>query len=209
MKKLCEVDSPALAAEILSRLDEESIPAEVTHTHSSTMFRHAATIRNLASSIIWIRNAEDLPRAAEIHAEVSSIPLESDRCRRCGYALAGHDGEGICPECGNVVASFDDEVIACVVCGEDNPTNFETCWKCGSMTTGEAPGAGQDANTTIRPRCTQCDAVLGSGAVLCADCGADASPQSARGGKHSRSHVVTWWLLGILALVLLFRLAAS
>ena len=86
MKKLCEVDSPALAAEILSRLDEESIPAEVTHTHSSTMFRHAATIRNLASSIIWIRNAEDLPRAAEIHAEVSSIPLESDRCRRCGYA---------------------------------------------------------------------------------------------------------------------------
>ena len=209
MKKLCEVDSPALAAEILSRLDEESIPAEVTHSHSSTMFSHVATIRGQAGSIIWIRNAEDLPRAAAIHAEVSSIPLESEHCRRCGYDLEGHDGEGICPECGNEVSTIDDETVPCVACGEGNPTNFETCWKCGKKTTGEGPGAADDTRSEIRARCTECDAVLGLGARQCSDCGADVPSWSARSGKRSRSHVVTWWLLGILAFVLLIRLGAS
>ena len=209
MKKLCEVDSPAVASEILSRLDEESISAEVTHSHSSTIFSHVGRIRSQATSIIWIRNAEDLPRAAEIHAEVSSVPLESKHCLRCGYDLEGHDGDGICPECGNEVTPIDEETVPCVACGEENPTNFETCWKCGKQTTGEGPEAADDTRSEIRPRCTECDAVLGLGARQCSDCGADVPSWAARSRKRSRSHVVTWWLLGILAFVLLIRLGAS
>ena len=192
MNKLCEVDSPAVASEILSRLDEESISAEITHSHSSTMFSHVPLLRGQGGCIIWVRDAEDLPRAAEIHAEVSSIPVESDHCRRCGYDLEGHIGEGICPECGTEVSPIDDETVPCVACGEGNPINFETCWKCGKRTTGEDDRGVEDTRSGIRARCTECDSVLGLGVRHCSFCGAEVPLESAGIRKRSGVHVVMW-----------------
>jgi predicted Zn-ribbon and HTH transcriptional regulator len=190
MHKLCEVDSPAMAGEILSRLDAESIVAEVTHTHSANLFRHVQAFRSQVASTIWIRDIEDLPRAAEIEREVRSIQMESEHCHRCGYDLEGHAGDGICPECGSEVTPVDDEMMVCIACGEENPVNFETCWSCGSVITGEDPRSGGMAPDAIPSR----------------------APEETRASDRDRSRsgigVLTWWLLGILGIVLLLRMGA-
>ena len=78
MQKLCEVDSPVLAASILARLEEESIRGTVTHS-SSPEFR---SWKHIQPAIVWIDRDEDLPRAREIAEAVTSAPLESEECPR-------------------------------------------------------------------------------------------------------------------------------
>ena len=78
MNRLCEIGSPVLAAEILSRLDQESIPAEVTHNIGSAIFHPANRDRSQSTSVIWILDAEDLPRARELAEEP---PGEEGRAR--------------------------------------------------------------------------------------------------------------------------------
>ena len=188
MHKLCEVDSPAMAGEILSRLDADSIVAEVTHAHSANLLRHVLAFRSQVASTVWIRDIEDLPRAAEIERQVRSIRMESERCRRCGYDLEGHGGDGICPECGSEVTPVDDEMMVCIACGEGNPVNFETCWSCGSVITGEDPRSGGMAPDATPSRA------------------AGETRPSDRDRSRSGIGVLTWWLLGTLGIVLLLRL---
>ena len=128
MQKLCEVDSPVLAANILARLEEESIRGTVTHS-SSPEFR---SWKHIQPAIVWIDRYEDLPRAREIAEAVTSAPLESKECSRCGYDLAGHGEAGLCPECGGVIVPPAEEVV-CTDCGEHGPSDFETCWNCGNQ----------------------------------------------------------------------------
>ena len=127
MQKLCEVDSPVLAANILARLEEESIRGTVTHS-SSPEFR---SWKHIQPAIVWIDRDEDLPRAREIAEAVTSAPLQSEECPRCGYDLAGHEEAGLCPECGGVIVPPAEEVV-CSDCGELGPSDFETCWNCGN-----------------------------------------------------------------------------
>lgn len=126
MQKLCEVESPVIAASILSRLEEESIRATVTHSMSPE-FR---SWKHIQPAIVWIEQDEDLPRAREIAEALTSAPLESEECPRCGYDLAGHEEAGVCPECGGVVVPPVAE-ISCPDCGAFGPPDFETCWNCG------------------------------------------------------------------------------
>ncbi len=126
MEKLCEVESPVVAASILSRLQEASIRATVTHS-PSPQFR---SWKHVQPTIVWIARGEDLPRAREIADAVRQAPLETDRCPGCGYDLAGHDDAGICPECGEGILPPVDDVV-CPECGEPGPPDFEACWNCG------------------------------------------------------------------------------
>ena len=128
MHKLCELESPIIAAGIMSRLEDALIKASVTHSPSAE-FR---SWKQLQPTIIWLADEKDLPRASEIVEAVMSAPIESDRCPGCGYDLAGHAETGRCPECGREVRPPEDEV-ACSECGESGPADFETCWNCGAQ----------------------------------------------------------------------------
>lgn len=131
MHKLCELESPALAAGVLARLEEASIPATITHTHNAGLIQPFRSWRGAPTSIIWIADEEDLPEAERLLDLVRSAPMAADRCPGCGYDLAGHDEAGACPECGGTIVPPVEDVI-CEDCGEPGPADFESCWNCGS-----------------------------------------------------------------------------
>ena len=206
MNKLCEVGSPAVAVEIITRLDEESIPAEVTHNVGAALFGRANRFTSQNSSIIWIRDAKDLHRASEIADDVRSIQLEAAHCPGCGYDLKGHFGEGSCPECGGPVNPPDDDTVPCGGCGEENPTNFDKCWNCGESVADESLPRPPDSRSGIRPRCEHCDEVLQLGFEHCGACGAVVQHSAGRPGKLSMLRWQGLWLLVLVVIILLFRL---
>ena len=204
MNKLCEVGSPAQAVEILARLDEASIPAEVTHSVGAVLFRRANRFNSQNSSIIWIRDVDDLPRAMEIADDVRSIQLEAEHCPACGYDLEGHLAEGCCPECGGPVNPPDDVTLPCARCGEENPTNFETCWSCGKSVDDEPLSAPRDSRSGIRSRCEHCHEVLQLGSEDCQACGAPIPHFAGRHGRPSSRRWSMLWLVVLLGILLLF-----
>ena len=209
MNRLCEIGSPVLAAEILSRLDQESIPAEVTHNIGSAIFHPANRDRSQSTSVIWILDAEDLPRARELAEEARSILIESEHCLHCGYDLQGSVGEGNCPECGGRVKPPEEDSESCGTCGEENPVGFEICWHCGKTISDQPEPRGPDLRSSIRPRCANCDEVLDLGIRACQACGSTVMPSVGPNSSNRVISSVILWVLVLLGFIIVIAIGST
>lgn len=201
MIRLADVDPP-IAATLLDRLETAGIVATTTDLGQGSggifgLQRGGLQLR------VWIQDAARESEARAILHEVLAAPRSSMRCPGCGYDLGGHAGATTCPECGMaVLAEAADAAAVCPACGEENPPEFEVCWKCG----GDLPVAlveavdGGDAVRSPVNACPSCGAEVRAGAASCPTCGAgiEAAP-----GFGRRSSPGGWIAL---AFVLLFVL---
>lgn len=124
MRKFTEIpDSPAVA-DIISRLRDAGIEAEVSRGEN-VMTIYGGGFPAVG---IWVGDDADDAFVKQVIADCSRRQY-SEFCPKCGYDLSGHAGDANCPECGSEVYASEGEVT-CDACGEENPGSFETCWNC-------------------------------------------------------------------------------
>ena len=115
-----------MVSELMRRLEEASIDA-MCATERNVLELH---VGGALSVSIWVKDAEDVPRAREIFRAVQAQRTVI-RCPGCGYDLRGHSGETACPECGEDITAVQPDK-PCPQCHEAVPPAFEICWNCGA-----------------------------------------------------------------------------
>lgn len=129
MHRLLTLPETPVAYELVRRLNEAGIDAEITTERSAA----ALYVGSTSDAIIWIRNEADRDRAIKMYDTLHSEQVNL-KCPECGYNLEGHAGAVNCPECGRSTTALIEDVI-CPECGETVPGNFEVCWNCGTSIT--------------------------------------------------------------------------
>ncbi|HRP62046.1 MAG TPA: hypothetical protein PK400_02000 [Phycisphaerales bacterium] len=135
MKRLATLHNPALAAELLYRLEAAGIKADASPNAAP-----AAIYVGSMEMVVWVLD-EDFDAAIpilEAFTQDTRTQKETMRCHGCGYDFTGHGigrnmptgtVDGHCPECG-IPFRLPAADTSCPHCGEDVPTNFDICWNC-------------------------------------------------------------------------------